>query len=122
MKSTKVKIGNLEFHARLAGKDYVPIEKRLNESIHNVVFGYKMDEDSMNVPPMGKMIVILSGTCKTSNISERKIALAIENLIETGKGTKYDVYEQMMQILNDSGFFGQTEESEETMEPQLELL
>ncbi|SKA15778.1 hypothetical protein SAMN02745116_02619 [Pilibacter termitis] len=110
MKTTQIKIGTLEFEARLAGKDYIPLEKRLKKSLFNTIMGYKVDDENLNLPTLGEMTVILSQVCKTPNVRERDIANAVENYMENG-GTSYELYGQIMELLSDSGFFGKTEES-----------
>jgi hypothetical protein len=106
-KTTKIKLGNLAFQARLEGGDYFQIEKRLKKSIFNAILGNKFEDDAINIPPIGEMTVILSSACKTVNVTERDIIKAIEKYFENG-GTSPDIYGQVMTLLEDSGFFGKT--------------
>jgi hypothetical protein len=116
MKTTQIKIANLEFSARLEGSDYVQVEKRLKKSIFNTVLGTQIDDESVNIPPLGEMIIILSAACKTSGISEAKILKAVETHLGKG-GTTIEIYEKLVELLSDSGFFGKTtDDSQEDAE------
>ena len=109
MPNTKtISIGGLELQCRLSGKSILNIEKRLNESIMGL---FIKGEGEMKLPPSNKLLIVLHETNTKSGIKERDVIEAFYKHIENGKSTM-DIFEQVNELLEESGFFGSSDDKE----------
>lgn len=113
MPNTKtISLGGLDLQCRLSGKAILNIEKRLNESIMGL---FIKGEGEMKLPPSNKLLIILHESNTTSGIKESDVVNAFYKHLENGHSTM-DIFDQVNELLDESGFFGKSEdkESEET--------
>lgn len=103
-----ISIGGLDLHCRVTGKSILNIERRLNESIMGL---FIKGEGEMKLPPSNKLLIILHETNTTSGIKEKDVVDAFYKHIENGK-TTMDIFEQVNELLEESGFFGSSEDKE----------
>lgn len=106
--SKTISFGGIDLHCRLSGKSILNIEKRLNESIMGL---FIKGEGEMKLPPSNKLLIILHETNTTSGIREKDVVDAFYKHIESGK-TTMEIFEQVNELLEESGFFGSSDDKE----------
>lgn len=101
-----VELGNLTLNCRLDGRSTLAIEKRLDESLMGL---FMKGQGEMKLPPINKLLLILSATNTTHGIKESDVVTAFYDFIDNG-GTTLDVFEQVQELLDEAGFFGKSDD------------
>lgn len=103
-----INLGGLDLRCRVTGQAILNIEKRLNESIMGL---FIKGEGEIKLPPSNKLLIILHETNTTSGIREKDVVEAFYKHVEKGN-TTMDIFEQVNELLDESGFFGKSEDKE----------
>lgn len=103
--TTEFQLGELTLQLRLDGSAILKIEKRLDEGIMGL---FVKKQGEVKLPPANSLLIILQGANQTSGVTEKALVQGFEQYIESGK-TTMNLFEEINQFLDDSGFFGKKE-------------
>lgn len=103
--TTEFHLGELTLQLRLDGSAILKIEKRLDEGIMGL---FVKKQGEVKLPPANSLLIILQGANQTSGVTEKALVQGFEQYIESGK-TTMNLFEEINQFLDDSGFFGKKE-------------
>lgn len=107
--TTEFQLGELTLQLRLDGSAILKIEKRLDEGIMGL---FVKKQGEVKLPPANSLLIILQGANQTSGVTEKALVQGFEQYIESGK-TTMNLFEEINQFLDDSGFFGKKETEQE---------
>lgn len=118
MPNTKtIELGNLTLQCRLDGMAILKIEKRLDESLMGLLL---KGEGEMKIPPINKLLTVLHLSNTTHGVREDQLIKAYVKYIEDG-GTTMDIFQKVNELMEESGFFGKSEDKQEDEEETVTL-
>lgn len=108
--STQYNFGGKELNLRLDAKAIIQIENTLGKGITEIIFA----GSEQRMAPVSELLTVLQA-CETKHGLKRNDMIPLfQKHLENGKGYP-DILEVVGQVIEESGFFGETEEDESEM-------
>lgn len=104
--ATTITFGGITLQCRMSGRAILKAEKRLDESIMGL---FIKKEGEMKLPPSNSLLIILHESNVTSGVKESDVINAFYTHIDNG-GTALEIFEKVSEMLDDSGFFVNSED------------
>ncbi|MBB1099966.1 hypothetical protein H5R88_07630 [Limosilactobacillus sp. WF-MT5-A] len=110
-KATKtMQLGDLELELKLGGREVFKIERRLGKSMMSL---FMDSRGGQKLPPVNEILIVLQGANQKHGVTDKRLVAAFEKYLDEGN-TTMDLFNDLMDLFEESGFFGKKKKGSKT--------